>query len=117
VTERADQLSLLGGAVPLASLPPAVRPSDPETSHEAAAMPGRGSQRRRVLIALRVAGTAHDERLSLATGLLLGSASKRRGELVAEGLVEWTGTHTKTSRGARTRVWRLTTAGRQEADR
>lgn len=89
-----------------------VRPTDPETSVAAAAIPGRNTQRWRVLEAL-AAGPSHDEGLAHALHMEKGSASKRRGELVEAGWAEWTGDHTRTSTGASSRVWRLTDAGRQ----
>lgn len=95
------QLSLLGDTAG------PVRPTDPETSLEAAALLGRMTQRALVLDVLRRHGPLHDEAIAETAGLLLGSSTKRRGELVAAGLVEWSGRHTRTSRGSRTRIWQV----------
>ena len=93
--------------------PPAVRRTDPSTSRTAArANPdSRATQRRRILEALDVLGTATDCQLSNSLGILRGSAAKRRGELVTDGLVERAGRGV-TDTGSPAFTWRLTTAGR-----
>ncbi len=85
-----------------------VRPTDPDTSHAAAARASkRGpSQRARIWNALVVAGTATDYELSIATGLLRSSAGKRRQELTDLGLVEATDERRRTDTGSLAVVWR-----------
>lgn len=92
------------------------RHNDPETAHEAAALPHRRGQRWRVLCTL-LDGPLHDEGIAHKLSMDKGSASKRRGELVEAGLVEWADTYTRTTAGSRARVWRLTEAGKREARR
>lgn len=88
---------------------PVARRSDPITSHRAAADAKRGAAtlRARCLEALR----AHPEGLTdFQLADLLGSqqtsAGKRRGELVAAGLVEATEETRPSPSGSQARVWR-----------
>ena len=95
------QVSLFDG--PLSVL--GARNTDPETSHAAASV-DRATDRERALTILR----AHPDGLTdFALGDLMGrvatSAGKRRGELMAAGLVEWSGTHRPSPSGASARVW------------
>lgn len=118
-TPRAEDVA--GQMSLLADTAGPVRPTDPDTSAEAAALPGRGTQRWRVLVALWENGPANDERLARLLNIDKGSAAKRRGELAQAGLVEADTTprgavvYTKTEHGARAIVWRLTAQGRSEA--
>lgn len=91
---------------------PGARHTDPYTSHQAAtANPvGRSAGRRAILETLAVLGDATDCQLSHYTGLLRGSAAKRRGELVTAGLVERAGRGI-TDTGSPALTWRLTPAG------
>lgn len=93
---------------------PGVRRADPSTSIEAAtANPvARGGQRRRVLETLEVLGTATDCQLATYTGILRGSAAKRRGELVVAGLVTRNG-RGFTDTGSPAFTWSITDAGRE----
>jgi hypothetical protein len=94
---------------------PGARTSDPSTSQEAAtANPvGRSSGRRAILETLAVLGSATDCQLSHYTGLLRGSAAKRRGELVTAGLVERAGRGI-TDTGSPALTWRLTDTGHRQ---
>ena len=92
---------------------PVARWSDPVTSHLAAAEAKRGAAtlRVRVLELLR----AHPEGLTdFQTAALLGSqqtsAGKRRGELVAAGLVERTEERRPSPSGSLAIVWRASVA-------
>lgn len=99
------------------------RPDDPETSHEAAALPGRQILRLRVLRALLVYGDQTDEELAKVLGEEKRKASvgKRRQELCdaelaqvakdAEGRI----ITRPTDLGGNARRWRLTMQGRVEA--
>lgn len=101
-----------------------VRPTDPSTSGEAAAMGGRASLRLRVLRALVLHAPASDEQLADALGETerRDSVSKRRQELVEAGLAQHARHHitrehlyTRTRRGGRTIQWEATFTGREEA--
>lgn len=94
---------------------PGARNTDPSTSHQAAtANPvGRSSGRRAILETLAVLGSATDCQLSHYTGLLRGSAAKRRGELVTAGLVERSGRGV-TDTGSPALTWKLTDAGHSQ---
>ena len=94
---------------------PAVRNTDPATSYQAAtANPvGRSIGRRAILETLAVLGTATDYQLAHYTGLLRGSAAKRRGELVTGGLVERAGRGV-TDTGSPALTWRLTETGHRQ---
>jgi hypothetical protein len=96
-----------------APTPPAVRTTDPTTSVQAAAANPvrRGGHRLRVLEALAALGTATDCQLAAFTGLLRGSAAKRRGELVAYGYVTRAGRGI-TDTGSPAFTWEITAAGR-----
>lgn len=93
--------------------PPAVRHSDPTTSRQAAtANPvARSKQRRLVLEALAILGPSTDCALSHYLNILRGSAAKRRGELVAAGMVIAAGRST-TDTGSAAFLWELTDLGR-----
>lgn len=100
---------------------PAVRETDPSTSHQAAAAnPAiRSKQRLLVLQALDILGPSTDCTLSHYLGILRGSAAKRRGELVAAGMVEPAGRST-TDTGSAAFTWTITDLGRtvlEEVDR
>ena len=100
------------------------RTTDPATSHQAAnANPvGLSAGRRAILETLAVLGHATDCQLAHYTGLLRGSAAKRRGELVTAGLVARHGRGI-TDTGSPAFTWHLTQAGveyletLEEADR
>lgn len=94
---------------------PRARLTDPSTSHEAAVDASKRSPRHRVLAARTLA--AHPEgltdfQLAEKTGLQQTSIGKRRGELMAAGLVEDAGTKRSAPSGSMATVWRLTEAGR-----
>lgn len=91
---------------------PAARNTDPHTSHQAAqANPvGRSNGRRMILETLAILGTATDCQLAHYTGLLRGSAAKRRGELVTAGLITRAGRGV-TDTGSPALTWTLTAAG------
>lgn len=95
----------------------AARSNDPYTSHQAAASNpvGRSAGRRAILETLAILGDATDCQLAHYTGLLRGSAAKRRGELVTAGLVERAGRGV-TDTGSPALTWRLTTAGTAHLD-
>lgn len=86
-----------------------VRPSDPDTSYAAArrAVPHLSQTKLRVIACLEEHGDLTDEQISGFTGLKENSASKRRGDLVSDGLVVYAGYERKTSTGRDARVWRL----------
>lgn len=79
--------------------------------------PPRGGQRRRVLEAIAAAGPAGvtDAELEDRLALARPSPGNRRGELVADGLVEATGAHRPTRTGTPATVWRLTPTGSRVA--
>lgn len=90
------------------------RHSDPDTSHEAAASVRniRESQQH-ILELLRRYGPLTDERLgfrhrAVFVGKFMSPSGirTRRAELVAKGLVEWTGRKIKMSTGRMAREWR-----------
>jgi hypothetical protein len=111
-----DVASLTLPAHMLAPLDATARTSDPHTSHLAA-----GSQtlerlsagRRVVLAALVNAGRAGltDFQIADRTGSKQTSHGKRRGELVAHGLAEWTGETRPSDTGTQSKVWRATALG------
>lgn len=91
-----------------------VRPSDPDTSHEAAASqtPERRSRGQwLVLRALAEHGPLTDFQHQAINGLQQTSAGKRRRELQRAGLVE--AVPGVSPSGSRMKVWRLTAEGRQ----
>lgn len=104
-----EQLDLFAPAIPGA------RNTDPSTSHLAAAANpvGRSTGRRAILETLAVLGAATDCQLAHYTGLLRGSAAKRRGELVTAGLVERAGRGV-TDTGSPALTWRLTDIGHRQ---
>lgn len=90
---------------------PGHRNNDPDTSRQAATEnPGRITGRQRVLDALREAGakglTDEELRGRMPAAMAHGSASKRRKDLVAIGLVTDTGTTRDTRNGHAAIVWR-----------
>lgn len=90
---------------------PTARLTDPDTSHEAGERAQHdGGRLRDAVLALHRShpqGLTDDEVWARMPGELLGSISKRRGELVAAGLVEDSGHRRPTRRGAMAIVWRL----------
>lgn len=96
-----------------------VRPTDPDTSAEAAAKPGRSELRIRVLRALVTYGEMCDEKITdlLGERARQGSVQKRRCELVTSGLAEKATDregktmYDRTRLGSRTIKWRATRAG------
>lgn len=99
---------------------PASRATDPVTSALAAVAPGRSRGKRAVLRCLHQHGPMHDEKIARLTGLRLGSASKRRHDLQAMGLVDVASlggqaVTAHTTSGHAALVWRLTPAGRAVA--
>jgi len=98
---------------------PVARKTDPPTSHQAAAYAARnaGTLRARALQELVAAGHAGltDFELAARCHSQQTSIGKRRGELVASGYVEATGTTRPAPSGAEAMVWRATDRGRQEA--
>lgn len=94
-----DQLDLLS----------MVRTSDPETSRIAARSTNRAEGRRRVLAFFTThAGRAFtDTEVAAATGMVLGSAQKRRKDLERDGLVKFAEEWGTTPTGSPSRKWRL----------
>ncbi len=90
------------------------RRSDPETSSQAAALPGKGTLRWACLVALGRAGEhgLTDFELAARVGRQQTSAGKRRGELVEARLVEQTDEKRRAPSGANALVWRITEHGR-----
>jgi hypothetical protein len=86
--------------------PPAARCTDPDTSHEAAAIP-RSQQRAAVFEAFRELGTATDYEISVHLGINRCSAGKRRVELQRDGWIAATDERRPTDTGARAIVWRF----------
>lgn len=89
------------------------RPTDPETSWQAAADALENADTNRA-IALR-ALRAHpdgltDFELEELTGVKQTSIGKRRGELCAQGLVEYAGIKRPAPSGSMSRVWKAVTA-------
>lgn len=84
-----------------------VRTTDPATSQQAAKNASRRgpSQRRQVWEALKRLQQATDYELSIATGILRSSASKRRQELVELGHAIDTGQRRPTDTGTMAIVW------------
>ena len=107
------QLSMFDETLGLGGLriTPAARLTDPETSQIAAGVNQgtRGNDRTRVLELLGRAGDdgLTDYELASLTGRQQNSIGKRRSELLAAGLVEWTGFHRPSPAGSPCRVWRL----------
>lgn len=97
-----DQLDLLS----------MVRPSDPSTSRLAAMRTDRAKGKRQV----RAFFAAHphesftDQEVAAATGMVLGSAQKRRKDLEREGVVEFSGEYGVTAAGSPSRKHRLVTS-------
>lgn len=87
-----------------------VRTSDPETSRQAArkTVPRISQTKQRVVdcLALHPQGLC-DEQIARLTKLKESSASKRRGELVTDGLVKYAGHTRLTSTGSPAKVWVL----------
>lgn len=100
----------------MTTTPPA-RPTDPATSQVA-----RPSARRRSTVRERVLerhrkwptrGLTDDELCRLLPNITPGSVIKRRGELVADGLLEDSGRRRNVERTGRAAIlWRVTEAGR-----
>lgn len=86
---------------------PVARLSDPDTSHRAASDAKRTAStlRARCLEALK-AEDLTDFELADRVNSIQTSAGKRRGELVAAGLVEWAGTTRCSPNRSQARVWR-----------
>jgi hypothetical protein len=94
---------------------PGARNTDPETSHLAAVRDSLRDHQRRVLRALyeHEAGLLDHAYPDLPdVNLGQDSAGKRRGELVALGLVADSGRKGRTPRGKQAIVWQITAAGR-----
>lgn len=94
------------------------RPTDPETSHEAAAAVANASQvQRAVLEILASVGPVTDEQIIRRYRTLFGwdatdqSIRSRRAELVRVGLVEFAEIYGLSQTGRRSREWTLTAAG------
>lgn len=93
---------------------PKARRTDPETSHEAAAsVTDLRARQAAVLVALRHLGPSTDERLVEQYPRIFPAVPQspsglrtRRHELVAGGLVEWTGVKKVIASGRQARVWR-----------
>lgn len=94
------------------------RRTDPDTSHDAADSVSRQDillTQRRILQLLAEYGTSTDEDIAQTWrwGLVSPSGLRtRRSELVARGLVFWTGEKDKMRTGRMARVWGITSAGR-----
>jgi predicted ArsR family transcriptional regulator len=88
----------------------------PETSGQAAVanFPRSGTQRVRVLLALYSADLTDDE-IAHDTRLVGNSVRPRRGELVADGLVEDSGKRASSNFGHPAVVWTLTEDGLRAA--
>lgn len=89
---------------------PNVRTTDPETSREAGSVNilYRGNLRLEVLDALRqYPDGLTDWELAEIVGRHQPSVGKRRGELVAAGLVEFAGEYRLSPLGQKCRVWRV----------
>ena len=99
----------------LGDFSPLARNSDPVTSHDAAALAGltAGSLRWRCLEVL-AAGPLTDFELADQVERQQTSAGKRRGELVAAGLVVATDVKRPAPSGALAIVWAITDLGRDE---
>jgi len=98
--------------VAAAPVPPIinVRSTDPETSYRAAfANAGKRDSQRvacyRMLVSVKPRGLM-DWQLAERVGIQLNSANKRRGELVAKGLVEDSGERGTTPAGSAAIIWR-----------
>ena len=97
---------------------PCARRTDPVTAHDAAARVSPNGTRARALLALNAC--AHgltDFELAERTGVGQTSIGKRRLELLRAGLVEGTDERRPSPSGTPALVWRITTAGAQEARR
>ena len=87
---------------------PNVRNTDPDTSRAAAAMPGRNTDRDRVLEVHRAAPDGlTDFELAAVMGRQQTSVGKRRGELVSAGLIRDSGRRRPAPSGAKAIVWVL----------
>lgn len=91
------------------------RVTDPETALAAAATATEGMTHNQVLVLAALAAAGHhgmiDHEHEAVNGLKQDTAGKRRGELVADGLVVDSGQRRKTPRGSKAIVWTLTPAG------
>jgi hypothetical protein len=87
--------------------------NDTDRAAALAVMPRTGTQRRRCLAALALAGDAGltDHELSETTGLYLYSAAPRRTELLRGGWVRDSGQRRTTPLGSEAVVWTLTEEG------
>ncbi len=97
---------------------PLHRNGDPHTSVDAAQAqtPARiGAGKRVVLSALLAHGPSTDDQLAIITDRHPGSMVKRRGDLVADGLVEDSELLRQTRTGCAAIVWQLTDEGFQVA--
>lgn len=81
------------------------RLTDPETSRTAGLMANLPRGQARVLSVLSAHDGLTDYEISTLTGLLRGSAAKRRGELVTAGVVVDSGDRRKTDTGRPAVVW------------
>lgn len=106
--ELSDPGANLPGAMPSRG-----RPDDTDRAAALAVMPRSGTQRRRVLAAIALAGEQGltDHELADVTGLYLYSAAPRRTELLRGGWVRDSGKRRETPLGAEAVVWTLTEAG------
>lgn len=118
----AEQLDLLSAPVP--AVIRMVRTEDPSTSHEAAheAKRSAGRVRREALVShqLHRDGQTDEEMVDDVNGrteipVVAGSLVKRRGELVAEGILRDSGRRRPTRTGCSAIVWELVPDGRPAA--
>jgi len=91
---------------------PLARPTDPATSHAAAARVTtfRGEHRRKILEAL-AAGPAGQSGIAERAGLTVAQVSKRLGEMRRDGEIERCG-ETRSAAGGREAAYRITAASR-----
>lgn len=93
---------------------PGARPTDPGTCWGAAkAYPAARASLRDAVLALHREhrGLTDDDLSALMPDQLVGSLSKRRGELVADGLLVDSGRRRRTRRGCHAIVWRCVLPG------
>lgn len=105
------QMHMLGTAPALHG----ARTTDPDTAHAAAATATEGMTHNQIAVLTALAHAADrgmiDHEHEAINGLKQDTAGKRRGELVADGLVADSGQRRKTPRGSKAIVWILTPAG------
>jgi len=98
--------------LPFSRVMPAIRKRDPETSCEAAVKAQKKASltQYEIVAVLRVYGPMTDEQIAAKFAFAVSPSGlrSRRAELVALGMVRWSGTFGKTASGGKCRIWEAT---------